>query len=90
MSDEGAFAGDLIEQETQCVLVAFHGEVRDPPHALAQNVNDRSDVVVLRAQRGGPQVENFQSGSFRRGAGILRTAPAVSSAMLAGPTCWEK
>ena len=44
MSNERAFGLDLVVKSAQPTAVALHGEARDGPDNLAQEVDDRADV----------------------------------------------
>ena len=65
---------DALMQCRQLVTVAGHAEPRDRPDHLAQEVDDRADVVELQPQGGLPQVRHRQPGLLRPAAGPLRAA----------------
>lgn len=55
MRDEGVTSSHLVVKGTQMIVVSLDGEVWDPPHALAQDPDDGSDVEELHTAPSGQQ-----------------------------------
>ena len=65
MSDERAFPLDVRVKEREFVPVALSGEAGHGPDDLAQEVDDRSDVVERQAERLAAQIVDDQPGGLR-------------------------
>ena len=62
ISHEAAVLADARVQLAQPVPVPLDREVRHPPDALAQDVDDRADVEELHPAAGGPKIHDLEAG----------------------------